>query len=154
MASPAAGLTFLKGAFYGTTADGGGTGCESETSDGCGTVYSVSTRGKSTCSTIQRRHGWRAPKCGTDRPRRFTLRHNDCWWHRMQQWARRRRMRDSLRVSSSGEEHTLYRFKGTPDGEYPDAGLTLLGNTLYGTTSAGGKSGSGQSFASLRDDPN
>jgi uncharacterized repeat protein (TIGR03803 family) len=146
-ASPAAGLTFLKGAFYGTTADGGGTGCESETSDGCGTVYSVSTKGQE--------HVLYRFKGGTDgaHPSAVLL------------------ARDGLlygtttaggigcsngpggggcgtvfAVSSSGEEHTLYRFKGTPDGEYPDAGLTLLGNTLYGTTSAGGKSGSGTVF--------
>ena len=41
-ASPAAGLTELRGVFYGTTTAGGGTGCGG---DGCGTIFSVTPGG-------------------------------------------------------------------------------------------------------------
>jgi uncharacterized repeat protein (TIGR03803 family) len=41
-AHPYAGLIDVKGTLYGTTTEGGGTGCGS---NGCGTVYSVSTAG-------------------------------------------------------------------------------------------------------------
>ncbi len=43
-ANPTAGLINVNGTLYGTTLFGGGTGCYAGT--GCGTVYSISTRGK------------------------------------------------------------------------------------------------------------
>jgi len=43
-------------------------------------------------------------------------------------------------ISTSGEEHTLYSFKGVKkkDGSDPQAGLINLNGTLYGTTTIGG----------------
>lgn len=38
-------------------------------------------------------------------------------------------------VSRSGTARQLYTFKGSPDGEYPMAGLVDSGGVLYGTTS-------------------
>lgn len=44
-----------------------------------------------------------------------------------------------FKVSPSGKERVLYRFKGYPnDGSFPAAGLTAAYNTFYGTTSSGG----------------
>jgi uncharacterized repeat protein (TIGR03803 family) len=41
----------------------------------------------------------------------------------------------------------LHTFVNSPDGAYPQAGLTLAGDMLYGTTSAGGTNGKGAVFS-------
>ena len=47
-------------------------------------------------------------------------------------------------ISSSGEEKTLYSFRGGPkDGSAPWAGLVALNGVLYGTTSSGGSGNTG-----------
>ncbi|MGC1380918.1 MAG: choice-of-anchor tandem repeat GloVer-containing protein [Candidatus Baltobacteraceae bacterium] len=51
-----------------------------------------------------------------------------------------------FKVSDSGIERVLYRFKANNDGAHPYAGLTVLGGTLYGTTYQGGSGGSGTVF--------
>jgi uncharacterized repeat protein (TIGR03803 family) len=43
-----------------------------------------------------------------------------------------------FKVSTSGEEQTVYRFQGGMDGYFPTGGLTALRGVLYGTTSNGG----------------
>jgi uncharacterized repeat protein (TIGR03803 family) len=43
-----------------------------------------------------------------------------------------------FKVSDSGSEHVLYRFKGGSDGASPASGLAELGGVLYGTTTFGG----------------
>jgi uncharacterized repeat protein (TIGR03803 family) len=52
-------------------------------------------------------------------------------------------------VSTSGDEHVLYSFKGGKDGQYPYDGLTALNSTLYGTTDVGGASNAGTIFKVL-----
>lgn len=52
-----------------------------------------------------------------------------------------------FKVSTSGEEHVLYRFKAGSDGAHPYAGLIAVNGTLYGTTYQGGTSGSGTVFS-------
>lgn len=57
-----------------------------------------------------------------------------------------------FKLSTSGKERILYRFKGGADGRNPSAGLIAFNNQLYGTTSAGGScngdpSGCGTIFA-------
>ncbi|MGA8324791.1 MAG: choice-of-anchor tandem repeat GloVer-containing protein [Candidatus Cybelea sp.] len=44
-------------------------------------------------------------------------------------------------VSTSGQEHVLYAFKGATDGEHPHGNPISLHGTLYGTTLYGGHSG-------------
>jgi uncharacterized repeat protein (TIGR03803 family) len=39
---------------------------------------------------------------------------------------------------TTGEEKSLYSFRGEGDGQFPQAGLILVGGKLYGTTSIGG----------------
>ena len=51
-----------------------------------------------------------------------------------------------FKVSTSGAENVLYRFKGGKDGANPQADLTNVNGTLYGTTVAGGASGKGTVF--------
>ncbi len=51
-----------------------------------------------------------------------------------------------FKLDKSGET-ALYRFKGTPDGEAPQAGLIMdAAGNLYGTTRGGGASGYGTVF--------
>jgi uncharacterized repeat protein (TIGR03803 family) len=46
-------------------------------------------------------------------------------------------------VSSSGVEHVLHSFQGSPDGAVPVGGMTAVNRVLYGTTEYGGYSGNG-----------
>ncbi|MGB7047424.1 MAG: choice-of-anchor tandem repeat GloVer-containing protein [Candidatus Cybelea sp.] len=51
------------------------------------------------------------------------------------------------RISPSGGEHVLYRFKGAPDGMFPSANLLAMDGALYGTTAGGGENNAGTVFA-------
>jgi uncharacterized repeat protein (TIGR03803 family) len=51
-----------------------------------------------------------------------------------------------FRVSRSGKERELYRFKGKPDGAFPETQLTDVGGRLYGTTDSGGTNNDGTVF--------
>lgn len=51
-----------------------------------------------------------------------------------------------FKVNTSGAEHVVYSFSGTPDGANPYAGLLALNGTLYGTTQYGGANGNGTVF--------
>jgi uncharacterized repeat protein (TIGR03803 family) len=44
-------------------------------------------------------------------------------------------------VRNSGSYQQLWSFRGPPDGEQPDAGLTAFNGTFYGTTELGGNFG-------------
>jgi uncharacterized repeat protein (TIGR03803 family) len=48
-----------------------------------------------------------------------------------------------FKVSTSGKEQVVYRFKGPPDAAFPEAGLIAVNGELYGTTRAGGNGGPG-----------
>jgi uncharacterized repeat protein (TIGR03803 family) len=52
-----------------------------------------------------------------------------------------------FKVSTSGKESVLYRFKGASDGEGPEAGLTAMNGELYGTTTGGGEGTTCNTFA-------
>lgn len=43
--NPAAGLIYVNGTFYGATSGGGGAGCGSGSTGGCGTIYSLTPKG-------------------------------------------------------------------------------------------------------------
>ena len=47
---------------------------------------------------------------------------------------------------NDGTESVLYSFKGRGDGEFPEAGLSVMNNRLYGTTSRGGANNDGTVF--------
>ena len=51
-----------------------------------------------------------------------------------------------FRISPSGGEHVLYRFKGAPDGTFPSANLLAMDGALYGTTAGGEKTTPGPSL--------
>lgn len=57
-----------------------------------------------------------------------------------------------FKVTTSGKERVLYRFKGGADGSNPSAGVIALNGTLFGTTTLGGgcarsRSGCGTIFS-------
>lgn len=52
----------------------------------------------------------------------------------------------SFTIGGIGDQ-ILYSFTNTPDGAYPQGGLTLSGNTLYGTTYQGGDANNGTIFS-------
>ena len=54
-------------------------------------------------------------------------------------------------VYSTGSENLVHRFKGTPDGRNPVAGLTNVNGVLYGTTLQGGANNLGTVFELTRD---
>lgn len=142
--NPMAGLIRdSSGNLYGTTFQGGGTGCGGQ---GCGTVFKLDTTGKETVlysfagvpdgeypaaslvrdaagnlygttvsggSTNCGRYG-----CGT-----------------------------VFLLNTAGKETVLHTFTGGTDGDAPEAGLVMDGGgNLYGTTSYGGVSGNGTVF--------
>jgi uncharacterized repeat protein (TIGR03803 family) len=130
-------LIAVKGRLYGTTSYGGYSGCSQDGTEPCGTVFSLSTSGKEKVlyrfqdakegsipdgimslngvfygTTATGGDGCGSSGCGT-----------------------------IFKLSTSGTEDVLYRFKGGTNGASP-AGLVAVNGTLYGTTPDGG-SGSG-----------
>ncbi len=51
-----------------------------------------------------------------------------------------------VKLTTSGEEVALHRFKGAPQGERPIGNLIYMGGVLYGTTGSGGTSSAGTIF--------
>jgi len=43
-----------------------------------------------------------------------------------------------FKISQTGSERTVHRFRGSPDGDQPSSTLLEVGDVLYGTTSSGG----------------
>jgi uncharacterized repeat protein (TIGR03803 family) len=52
-----------------------------------------------------------------------------------------------FKISTTGEEHVLYRFKAGDDGAHPYARLIAVDGKLYGTTYQGGTDGAGTVFS-------
>ncbi len=128
------GLTLLNGTFYGTA--GGGSCYE----HGCGTVFKITPSG--TESVIYRFKGgsdgddpvgqlvslngtlYGVTNAGGNNSGPCAPPESGCG--------------TVFKISTTGDEHVLYRFKGGKDGDYPLAGLTSLNGQLYGTTDHGG----------------
>ncbi len=55
-----------------------------------------------------------------------------------------------FKITPSGDETVLYSFAGSPDGQFPQAGLIALKGLLYGTTPNGGTSANGTVFTSTK----
>jgi uncharacterized repeat protein (TIGR03803 family) len=54
-----------------------------------------------------------------------------------------------FRITPQGREHTI-PFGGTPDGEFPAAGVFVHGDALYGTTQMGGSGQNGGTLFKIR----
>lgn len=133
-AVPLAELIDVKSTLYGTTANGGGSGC----SDGCGTVFSISTKGAE--KVLYRFNGASGanPQAklvdvdGTLYGTTFFGGGSGCYGQGCG---------TVYDVTTAGSEKVLYSFKRPADGSEPAAALTDVKGTLYGTTVYGGVTG-------------
>jgi uncharacterized repeat protein (TIGR03803 family) len=141
---PLAALTYVSGAFYGTTFHGGVY--SSGSGPRCGTVFRVTadgkerviyrfkggTDGQEPMSDLVPLHGklYGTTKLGGTSG-------SGCDIHGCG---------TIFETSTSGTERVLYRFKGGKDGQQPFGGLTVFNGALYGTTYYGGATGDGTVF--------
>lgn len=133
-AHPYAGLTALNGELYGTTYQGG--------TSGAGTVFKISTSG------VERViYSFKGGDDGEYPYGRLVVSGGELYGTTYQgggsgsvTWG------TVFKISPSGTEHVLYRFKAGDDGAHPYAGLTAVHAILYGTTYQGGTSGAGTVF--------
>ncbi len=136
-AYPAADLLDVDGTLYGTTGAGGSSTCGGRSSMGCGTVFTITASGKeSVLFSFGARHKDCCPSAGlTDVDGTLygtTLIHDG----------------KVFRISTSGGEAPIHKFKGYPDdGDKPHGGLVNVNGTLYGTTQRGGAYRRGTVFA-------
>jgi uncharacterized repeat protein (TIGR03803 family) len=129
---PAADLVEMKGRLYGTTSEGGGTGCGGA---GCGTVYTIGTTG------VERvLHGFAGGSDGAD-PGSLT-KVNGTLYGTTQGGGDSSKCPSGCgtvySITPKGVETVLYRFRGRSDGTDPYGGLIDVSGTLYGTTAVGG----------------
>ena len=140
-AAPASPLLRVNGVLYGTTQYGGGvSACSGDF--GCGTVYSVTLRGKE--KVLYRFQGGsdgRLPVAGlidaggTLYGTTFYGGQSAC------------NCGTVYSVSTSGSHRVLYAFSGDSDGAYPYASLLEVSSVLYSTTYSGGSSDDGTIFS-------
>jgi uncharacterized repeat protein (TIGR03803 family) len=135
-AGPMAPLRDVNGTFYGTTAAGGGTGCNGS---GCGTVFSVTKSGVETVLHIFGNAG-----DGTDPVVGLTNVHGTLYGTTNSGGAK-----DDgtvFAITTSGAETVLHSFGESGDGKNPQADLLYVKGLLYGTTEYGGNANDGIVF--------
>jgi uncharacterized repeat protein (TIGR03803 family) len=140
-AGPSGGLIDVNGTLYGTTGSGGSfrpAGCGGA-SGGCGTVYRISTTGaeKVLHSFRLGADGWypgggligvNGTLYGTTPYGGSGCGSTGCG--------------TVFRITTTGSENAIYRFKGGSDGaDLPVSKLLHINDTLYGTTNLGGSRG-------------
>ncbi len=135
-ADPMAPLFAFKGTLYGTTTVGGGS---SNCSQGCGTVFSVTTVGKEHVLHAFSGKDGIGPIAGLVAVG-STLYGTTANGGKNGNGA-------IFKISTSGKEQVIYSFQGSDDGGAPYAGLVVVGGKLYGTTNAAGKSFNGVVFS-------
>lgn len=130
-----AGLLDVRGTLYGTTYTGG-TGTHCADSDGCGTVFSMTTDGKETVL-----HNFVGGADG-DEPNGKLTEVNGTIYGTTRYGGGCKI--DSLgcgtvfRITTDGKERVIYSFQGHSDAETPTGTLLDVNGTLYGTSQAGG----------------
>jgi uncharacterized repeat protein (TIGR03803 family) len=126
--SPEAGLIEVDGVLYGTTALGGGTGCDGF---GCGTVFALTGTGAETVV-----HAFQGGNDGSE-PLAGLIDVGGTLYGTTSGGGENGRG-TVFDVTKAGVEKVVYAFKGGKDGQFPQAGLLDVGGTLYGTTASGG----------------
>ena len=134
-AAPQATLTDLNGTLYGTTSEGGGTGCGGT---GCGTVFSLDP----TTGTEAVLHAFAAGADGSA-PIAGLLKLNGVLYGTTYFGGSSCDGGAGCGTvfsidPTTGAEAVLYAFAGGPDGAFPASGLLNVNGTFYGTTIAGG----------------
>jgi uncharacterized repeat protein (TIGR03803 family) len=134
---PSAGLVELSGTLYGTLQTGGLTG-SCYTGGGCGTVFSITPSGKEKVLYTFSGPDGAYPDVtllnvnGTLYGTTFSGGANSCDHFGCG---------TIFSITRSGHETVLYSFKGGPDGDLPQSGLSYVNGTFYGTTAGGGAYG-------------
>jgi uncharacterized repeat protein (TIGR03803 family) len=134
-AYPAAGVTVINGALYGTTLGGGKAGV--------GTIFAVNERsGKervihsfACCNQV-----------GDGAEPLAPLRNLNGTLYGTTRGGGANGLGSVFESTPAGVESVLYSFGSEPDGATPQAGLTVIGGLLYGSTSFGGQNGEGTVF--------
>jgi uncharacterized repeat protein (TIGR03803 family) len=138
-AYPQAGLLDVNGELYGTTPGGGSNNKRKCGSDGCGTVFKVTTSGQE--QLLYKFNGGTdggGPSAGLiDVKNEF---------YGTTSGGGASDLGTVFKISTSGKEQVIYSFKDGADGAYPSGGLLHVHGELYGTTSGGGASGWGTVF--------
>jgi len=131
-ADPVASLINVNGVLYGTTASGGGS---AKCDGGCGTIFSVTTDGVEKVL-----YGFKGGSDGAD-PVASLINLNGVLYGTTAFGGGSANCGNGcgtvFRFTKDGAEKVLYGFKGTPDGQEPEASLINIGGTLYGTTEYG-----------------
>ncbi len=136
-ANPTAGLTNVNGTFYGTTTNGGGTGCGSI---GCGTIFKISPSG-----TYTQLYIFAGGNDGYYPQSRLTNVGGTLYGTTY--GGGTHDQGTVFSITPSGAYSQLYAFGNNPlDGYSPVGGMTQIGSVLYGTTSGGGAGGWGTVF--------
>ncbi len=140
-ASPVAELIDVKGVLYGTTHIGGSTGgyCGNV---GCGTVYSITSRGReNVLYAFQGRSDGNGPVSGL-------IDVNGVLYGTTEYGGRQTLVCEVeglcgtvYSISTTGTEKVIHRFADGTDGANPVADLIAVNGVLYGTTTAGGATG-------------
>jgi uncharacterized repeat protein (TIGR03803 family) len=134
----------VNGALYGETGAGGDTGAKCP--DGCGTIYSITTRG-----AYKLVYSFRGGRDGIDPNGGLILVNGQLYGvteYGGSMGCGTESCGTVFELSTAGKEKVLYRFAGgRSDGMTPTAALPSLGGTLYGTTFYGGANGAGTIFA-------
>jgi uncharacterized repeat protein (TIGR03803 family) len=134
-AHPLAGLIDVNGTLYGTTSQGGGSGCSGVDNYGCGTVFSVTTSGKET--VVHRfaagSDGW-YPSLGDLIDVKGVL------YGTTPDGGGSSDGGIVYSITPAGVEKVLYAFQTASDGNSPEGSLIDVNGVLYGTTNAGGNS--------------
>jgi len=140
---PTGAIVRYAGNLYGTTIEGGGTGC----SGGCGTVFELS-RGKETVLYSFSEIGGNFPNAGLVRDTSGNLYGSTFGGSiGMPTPACGTQGCGTVFELRQGQEVALYGFAGTPDGANPEASLITDGSrNLYGTTGQGGLFNQGTVF--------
>ena len=135
---PSADLIDDNGTFYGTTTQGGNTGCGG-LYDGCGTVYSINASG-----TEKVLHVFAGSADGTI-PRAGLIDVNGTLYGTTSRGGQNN-YGTVFSISTSGTENVLHSFTGA-DGAYPQGDLIVVDDTLYGTTVEGGTDNNGTVYS-------
>lgn len=142
-ANPYAGLVLSDSTFYGTTAFGGAF-------DYSGTVYAVSSSGvEHVLHSFRGGSDGAVPVGGVNAVNGVLYGTTEyggnngrgCTGHGISGCG------VIFSITTSGDEKTLYRFKGSPDGARPWVSPIPQGGLLYGTTTSGGRGGEGSLFS-------
>jgi uncharacterized repeat protein (TIGR03803 family) len=145
---PNAGLTYVNGAFYGTTQQGGGSNSNCPGIDSCGVVFEVSSGTETVVHRFAGGSDGANPISGLLLARGNLFGATELGGTGSgYQCEQPQGCGTVYEIPAFGNEKVLYSFTDKPDAAFPYSGnLTNVHGTLYGTTSEGGAYNRGTVF--------